>query len=133
MRLTGLTLRALLATALLMAGLPVHAAPGSVIVTSDVSPHEPFLQSTESADSDCPGHAESLSGPSLDHLVDAPEDCLAEGCCASDCGCNCMGLTLVIPLKPAALAMAIPGSGPVRTHTLPDPLIITALLRPPQA
>jgi hypothetical protein len=133
MHLTGLTLRALLATALLMAGLPVHAAPGNVIGSTGDNPPGQFLQSSESADSNCPSHLEVQSGASLEQSADTSEDCFDDGCCAGDCGCNCLGMTLVIPLKRAAMAMSSPGSGPVNTQALPAPLVITTLLRPPQA
>lgn len=134
MKASGITLRLTLAIALLIAGIPVHGAMSmSMDLAAPVDGGNPPTASA-SMDEDCPNHTVSNPAPiSIANDAETPGNCLDDGCCASDCGCNCVELSLVIPLKRSSVDLAIPNSGPVQTGSLLDTLITTSLLRPPQA
>lgn len=127
-------MRLTLAVALLIAGIPVH---GAMSMSMDPAAHIDIGHSptaSGSVDEDCPNHNVSNTSPiSTANGAESPGNCLDDDCCASDCGCNCVGLSLVIPLKRLSVDLAIPDTGPIQTGSLLDSLITTALLRPPQA
>ncbi len=128
---TGLTLRLILALALAMTGVPVHGAMEAVAGSSASDSIEKAAPHTDSTGGGCPH--ESGAAPVQDTTAENHSDCLGDDCCSSDCGCNCIGLSLVLPMKRSSVGQPMPISGPPEAGSLLDSLLVTSLLRPPQA
>ena len=135
MKVSGITSRLTLAIALLIAGIPVHGAMSiGMDPTAHINIDETPTAVSGSIDDNCPNHIVADPSPiSTANDAETSGNCLDDDCCASDCGCNCVGLSLVIPLKRLSVDLAIPDTGPIQAGPLLDSLITTALLRPPQA
>jgi len=128
-------LRVVLAAAILAAGVPVH---GSIDFMADLSPPAPAMaishherNESSALEGGCPH-----SAVSSDKQTDPPCSSTCPevaGHCATDCGCHCAGLSLVIPMKTANPPGARLPSHPVKLLPLLGSAPTDPLLRPPQA